>query len=318
MPSVVTPRAAPTSARQSPERDPMVAACLAAMAAEVAASAATLDGYGRDLDAYVAWLVDRGGDPRRAGRAEIEAHLAHLHSLGRAPATRSRRLSAIKRLQRFALEEGLRDDDPAAGLRGPGAARKLPRSLSGREIDRLLRAAETMPSRGDRLRCMLELLYGSGLRVSELVALPAAALRDAPQMLMIRGKGGVERLAPVSDAARDAAARWMRRRDADPKLATSPHAFPSRAGALSRQRCFQEIRELAVRAGLDAARISPHSLRHAFATHLLENGADLRVIQTLLGHADISATEIYTHVADSRRAALVLEKHPLARCVGEP
>ncbi|MEO1328517.1 MAG: tyrosine recombinase [Pseudomonadota bacterium] len=302
-------------------------AFLHALRAERGASPHTLDAYARDLRDYEAHLAERSRSFADATRDDVEGYLAALARAGRAPATRARRLSAVKQLHRFALEERWRPDDPAAAASGPKRPARLPHALSLAEVDALLAAADRIPAeaapveidRRLRRRCLIALLYASGLRVSELVALPVAPARavaaGAQRMIPIRGKGGRERMVPVSEPARAALADWLARRDAEPRRARSPWLFPS-SGAekrLTRERVFQILKELAAEAGLAPEKVAPHALRHAFATHLLENGADLRTIQTLLGHADIATTEIYTHVADGRLKRLVLEKHPLAR-----
>ncbi|MDH3666946.1 MAG: site-specific tyrosine recombinase XerD [Paracoccaceae bacterium] len=300
-----------------------IAPFLEAMGAERGAASNTLAAYRRDLEDFTRCLAACGTAPESAGRAEIEAYLATAEAQGLSPATRARRLSAIRQFYRFALSEGLREDDPAARIAGPRPARKLPGTLSVVEVDRLLAAARRRPG-GDaaraRMLCLMELLYATGLRVSELVTLPAAAARGNPRMIMVTGKGGRERMVPLSDAARSAVAGWLKQRDKAEGEGQrggrrpSPWLFPSRgkSGHLTRIAFYNAIKTLAAAAGLDPARISPHTLRHAFATHLLANGADLRAIQQLLGHADVSTTEIYTHVLDARLKALVLEKHPLA------
>ncbi len=300
-----------------------IAPFIEAMGAERGAASNTLAAYRRDLADFDRWLAARGLAPENAGRSEIEAYLAAAETEGLSPATRARRLSAIRQFYRFALSEGLRDDDPAARIAGPRPARKLPGTLSVVEVDRLLAAARRRPG-GDaacaRMLCLMELLYATGLRVSELVTLPSAAARGNPRMIMVTGKGGRERMVPLSDAARTALADWLKLRDKAEDAGrtagkrSSPWLFPSRgkSGHLTRIAFYGAIKTLAAAAGLDPARVSPHTLRHAFATHLLANGADLRAIQQLLGHADVSTTEIYTHVLDARLKALVLEKHPLA------
>ncbi len=299
-------------------------AFLEALAAERGAAANTLAAYRRDLEHFAAWLGRRGSGFGAANRAEIEAHLGALEAAGLSPASRARRLSAIRQLFRFLLSEGWRADDPAARIAGPRPGRRLPGTLSVEEVDRLLEAAPAGPggeAKRARLRCLVELLYATGLRVSELVSLPAAAARGNPRTLLIAGKGGRERMVPLSGPAREALAAWLALRDTEEAARRSkgarpsPWLFPSRGkqGHLTRIAFYQALKALAVQAGLDPERISPHTLRHAFATHLLANGADLRAIQQLLGHADISTTEIYTHVLDERLKALVLEKHPLAR-----
>ena len=297
---------------------------LEALGAERGAATNTLAAYRRDLADFAAWLAARGRGAEVADRADIEGYLAAIDAAGRSAATRARRLSAIRQFYRFALSEGWRSDDPAARIAGPRPARKLPGTLSVGEVDRLLAAAgERSGSEAARLRlqCLMELLYATGLRVSELVSLPVAPARGNPRMLLVTGKGGRERIVPLSDPARRALAVWLVARDraeADHRRAggrPSPWLFPSRGkrGHLTRIAFYNAVKSLAVVAGLDPIRISPHTLRHAFATHLLANGADLRSIQQLLGHADVSTTEIYTHVLDERLKALVLEKHPLAR-----
>ncbi|CAN5737998.1 site-specific tyrosine recombinase XerD [soil metagenome] len=297
---------------------------LEAIQAECDAARNTLAAYARDLRDFSAFLAARGSDLAAAGRAEIEAYLADREARGMARATRARRLSAIRQLYRFAFLEGWRTDDPAALIRGPKRARSLPASLGEAEVDRLLEvAAETGRSAAERARnaCLLQLLYATGLRVSELVSLPVAAARGDPRMILVKGKGGRERMVPLSAPSRAALGEWLDWRDRQAAAATegrpppgSAFLFPARGarGHLSRERFFLLVKAIAGAAGLDPLRISPHTLRHAFATHLLAHGADLRVIQTLLGHASVATTEIYTHVLEERLRALVLEKHPLA------
>jgi integrase/recombinase XerD len=298
---------------------------LEAQAAELNAAENTLLAYGRDLMDLDGWLAGNATDFATASRAEIEAYLIHLEAQGMAKSTRARKLSAIKQLYRFAYEEGLRGDNPALQIKGPGRDKSLPKTLTMAQVDQLLAAAETHGrNTGDRLRntCLMQLLYATGMRVTELVSLPVAAARGDPQLLLIRGKGGKERMVPLSPPARVALAAWLAHRDEMEELArlqtgTTPSRllFPSRgkSGHLTRVRFFTLIKEIAVAAGISPATVTPHTLRHAFATHLLENGADLRAIQTLLGHADIATTEIYTHVLDERLKSLVLERHPLAK-----
>jgi len=294
---------------------------LEAIQAERDAARNTLLSYHRDLTDLAAFLAVRGRDFADASRADIEAYLVDQTDRGMAQATRARRLSAIRQLYRFAFLEGWRTDDPAALIKGPKRERTLPGSLSEAEVDRLLAAAETLgQTPADRLRdtCLMQVLYATGLRVSELVSLPLTAVRGDPRMILIRGKGGRERMVPLSPPARTAIAAWLAQLDAGetgrPGRQRSPYLFPARGkrGHMTRERFFLLVKELARAAGLDAGKVSPHTLRHAFATHLLAHGADLRVIQTLLGHASIATTEIYTHVLDSRLKELVLEKHPLA------
>jgi integrase/recombinase XerD len=296
---------------------------LEAIQAERDAALNTLSAYARDLNDFTAFLQARGQDLETAMRADIEAYLADQADRGMARSTRARRLSAIRQLYRFAYLEGWRSDDPAAQLKGPKKARSLPDSLTENEVDRLLAAAEShgrTPAERARWVCLMQLLYATGLRVSELVALPVAAVRGDPRMILVRGKGGRERMVPLSTPARTALGAWLAARDAAEAEAAkagkprSPHLFPARGrkGHLTREAFFLAIKDLARAAGIEAARVSPHGLRPAFATHLLANGADLRVIQTLLGHASIATTEIYTHVLQARLRELVLEKHPLA------
>lgn len=296
---------------------------LEAQAAELDAAQNTLLAYGRDLRDFDAWLAKQGPDFATATRADIEAYLAHCDAQGLARATRARRLASIRQLYRFAFEEGLRADNPAIQIRGPGRARSLPKTLSVDEVERLLETASTVGrTDADRIRnhCLMEVLYATGLRVSELVSLPVAAARGDPQVLFVRGKGGKERLVPLSRPARAALSEWLACRDATDAVArkagrpVSTSLFPGRArsGHLTRQSFFAMLKGLAVKAGLPPDRVTPHTLRHAFATHLLENGADLRAIQMLLGHADLSTTEIYTHVLEARLSDLVLTRHPLA------
>lgn len=301
-----------------------IGAFLEAQAAEASAARNTLLAYGRDLADFAAFLRARGRGLAAAGRGEIEAYLAACEAQGLARATRARRLSALRQFYRFAVEEGLCAENPTLRLAGPGRAQRLPRTLSEAEVEALLAAARSdRRPEPERLRatCLMELLYATGLRVSELVSLPVAAVRGDPRMILVRGKGGRERMVPLSPPARAALAAWLACRDRAEAAAraagrpASRHLFPSSgaAGHLTRQAFFALVKTLALEAGIDPARVTPHVLRHAFATHLLARGADLRVIQTLLGHADIATTEIYTHVLDERLRTLVLEHHPLAR-----
>ncbi|KPP88865.1 MAG: integrase/recombinase XerD [Rhodobacteraceae bacterium HLUCCA08] len=297
---------------------------LEARAAELDAAANTRLAYGRDLVALADWLADRGAHFADADQAMIETYLVALEAEGLARSTRARRLSAIRQLYRFAFDEGWRRDNPALRIAGPGRNRRLPGTLTTDQVDRLLRAARDHGRDSLRNTCLMELLYATGMRVSELVELPAAAARGNPAMLLVRGKGGKERMVPLSGAARAALAAWLEARDRAEDAArargkpASPYLFPSRgkAGHLTRHRFYLLVKELAVAAGIAPDSVTPHTLRHAFATHLLAGGADLRTIQTLLGHADVATTEIYTHVLDDHLRDLVLEHHPLTRKPG--
>lgn len=275
------------------------------LAAERGAAANTLLAYRRDLEAAEEAVGDLAGADRTA-LARLGSRWAAL-----APSTVARKSSALRQFYGFLVDEGEREDDPSPALPRPATRRPLPKILSHGEVEALFACAE-VEAENDRpaavrLLALLELLYGSGLRATELVSLPLTAVpRDAP-FLTVTGKGGQQRMVPVSGRARQALSRWLAVRPAGGKF-----LFPSRAGHLTRIRLFQLLKELAARAGLDPAKLSPHVLRHAFATHLLEGGADLRVLQTLLGHADIATTQIYTHVDAVRLVALVNERHPLA------
>jgi integrase/recombinase XerD len=291
------------------------------LAAERGASANTLDAYRRDLTDFAADLGRTGQRIAQADSEMLRGHLGRLAKRGLAATTVARRLSAIRQLYRFLYAEGHRTDDPAAVLEGPKRGRSLPKVLTIKQVDNLLTqaheglkaeaAAERL--RAARLVCLLEVLYATGLRVSELVALPEAAARRDLRMLVIRGKGGRERLVPLNDSAKRAMADYLGLR-AEAKLDKSKWLFPSfgESGHLTRQHFARELKTAAAAAGLKAAQVSPHVLRHAFASHLLQNGADLRVVQTLLGHADISTTQIYTHVLEERLKSLVRDLHPLA------
>ncbi|WP_417255862.1 site-specific tyrosine recombinase XerD [Celeribacter halophilus] len=295
-----------------------------AQLAELGAAENTRESYGRDLLGFSDWLAQRGLDFTTACRADIEDYLVACEAEGLAQSTRARRLSSIKQLYRFAFEEDWRTDNPAIQIKGPGRTKRLPKTLTEEEVSRLLDAVKDVGrTQADRTRniCLMELLYATGMRVSELVSLPVSATRGDPRMLLIRGKGGKERMVPLSDPARAALRDWLEMRDEVEDLAkqekgTKPSAFlfPSRgkAGHFTRIRFYQLIKDIAVKAGVSPSKVTPHTLRHAFATHLLAHGADLRAIQTLLGHADLSTTEIYTHVLDERLKELVLTHHPLA------
>ncbi|NBB52055.1 tyrosine recombinase [Rhizobium sp. CRIBSB] len=286
------------------------------MAVERDASPHTLSAYARDLADAENHLG--AGGLMSADAAAIEAWYASLATRGLSAATSARRRSAVRQFYRFALSEGWRSDDPSRRLEAPKTGRLLPRVLTREEIEALLTAATRRDgSSGLRLIALMELAYASGLRVSELLALKVDAVRRDPAYLIVRGKGGKERLAPLNTAARNAVRAWLGARDSErnPQSPDSPWLFPSSgaSGHLTPRRFAQLLDEAAINAGIDPARISPHVLRHAFATHLLEGGADLRIVQTLLGHADIATTQIYTHVATDRLTEVMHSKHPLAR-----
>jgi integrase/recombinase XerD len=295
-----------------------------AQAAELGAAENTRLSYGRDLIGFSDWLGLQGLSFETAQRADVEAYLVACEAEGLAQSTRARRLSSIKQLFRFAFEEGWRTDNPAIQIRGPGRSKRLPKTLSEDEVSQLLTAARSLGrNEFDRARntCLIEVLYATGMRASELVELPISAVRGDPRMLLVRGKGDKERMVPLSPPARAALIQWLELRDSAEEAARiekgvkpSPFVFPSRgkAGHLTRVGFYQLIKDMAVAAGLSPDKVTPHVMRHAFATHLLANGADLRSIQTLLGHADLSTTEIYTHVLDERLKELVLTHHPLA------
>lgn len=296
------------------------------LAAERGAAPNTLDAYRRDLDELESWLGQRSTGLADAAPRDLTAFLHHLSEAGLAGTSRARKLSAVRQLYRFLLAEGVIAADPTHGLAGPRRERPLPRILSVAEVDRLLEAAKAQIAGTHgrdrvaalRLHVMLEILYSSGLRASELVALPRTVLAGDDRVLTITGKGGRVRLVPLGGPAREALAAWLALgRDGDeevsPVVATR-WLFPARSaeGHVTRQHLGQQLKALAEAADLDPERVSPHVLRHAFASHLLDRGADLRAVQQLLGHADISTTEIYTHVLEERLKRVVLERHPLA------
>jgi integrase/recombinase XerD len=294
------------------------------LAAERGTAKNTLDAYRRDLADFTAFLAAAKRSLATARSEDVRGYLADLAARGFSPASAARRLSAVRQLFRFLYAEGHRRDDPAAAVEGPKRGRALPKVLTIAEVDRLLAAAhaareDAAASAPDRLRagrlaCLLELLYATGLRVSELVSLPAAAARGDLRMLAVRGKGGRERIVPLNEAAKRAMASYLALRAAAGKDDDPRWLFPSfgASGHLTRQHVARDLKALAAAAGLRAARVSPHVLRHAFASHLLQRGADLRIVQTLLGHADISTTQIYTHVLAERLKTLVRDLHPLA------
>ncbi len=300
----------------------LIEAFLEMMAAERGAALNTLEAYRRDLSDFGEFAARRGG-LKGADTEVIRAYLARLDDAGFAPRTAARRLSALKQFFRFMYADGMRADDPAASLEGPKRGRTLPKVLSVSEVDQLMQAAQARMAsaetpRNVRLVALLEVIYATGLRVSELVKLPVSSARGDARVLLVKGKGGRERMVPLSPPAKAAMTEYLKVR---PKFLEqagtrgTAYLFPSRgkAGHLTRVRFFQLLDALAVEAGIDPRRVSPHVLRHAFASHLLNNGADLRSVQQMLGHADISTTQIYTHVLEARLQALVRDGHPLAK-----
>jgi integrase/recombinase XerD len=293
-------------------------AFLEMMAVERSAARNTLTAYAKDLADASGFLAGECRGLDDASAEDVEAYFQSLGRRGLAPATAARRRASVRQFYRFVLGEGWREDDPSRRVDAPRKGRSLPKVLSRAEVEALIAAAgERDGAGGLRLACMIELLYASGLRISELLALSLAALARDPAYLMVKGKGGKERLAPLNDAARTAVKAYLPIRPAffAKGVKDSPWLFPSRGagGRLTARRMAQLLDEAATAAGIDPRRVSPHVLRHAFATHLLEGGADLRAVQILLGHADIATTQIYTHVAEDRLREVVQTKHPLGR-----
>jgi integrase/recombinase XerD len=284
--------------------------------AERGASANTTQAYRRDLRHFETHLTSLGGKLESCSDEDIRAYMGVMARAGMAPRTAARRLSALRQFFRFLYAEGLRDDDPSSAVDAPRQGRSLPKILSEKEVDTLLDGARARRGPdGRRLLCLLEIAYATGLRVSELVSLPMATTTRDERLLIVRGKGGKERMVPLTEAARGAIAVYRGERayflDGN---RDSPYLFPSRSaeGHLTRRRLGQLLKELAIECGIDQKRVSPHVLRHAFATHLLDHGADLRSVQQMLGHADISTTQIYTHVLGQRLKSIVETHHPLA------
>lgn len=296
-------------------------AFLELLVAERGVSANTLLAYRRDLRDVASFLAGQDTDSARgilddATTDDLRGYLKHLDGQGMSAGTAARRLSTLRQFYRFLYADGLRADDPTAILESPRQGRPLPKIISEADVARLLEVAEKGDgAEGLRLCAMVELCYATGMRVSELVGLPLATVQRDPEFLIVRGKGDKERMVPLSGPARDAVQNYLAIRGVFlPEGVTSPYLFPGRGGKhLSRQRFFQLLKDLAGRAGLDPRKVSPHVLRHAFATHLLHHDADLRSVQQMLGHADISTTQIYTHVLDERMRRLVADHHPLAR-----
>jgi integrase/recombinase XerD len=311
--------------RRSLARDDaaLIESFLDMMGAERGASANTLSAYRRDLVGFSAALARRSSSARRAARDDVRFYLAGLSSASVAPATQARRLSTLRQFFGFLYAENVRPDDPTDSVEAPKRGRTLPKVLSRDELVQLIEAARSAEHAGEervRLRCIVELLYASGLRVSELVSLPLSTAGTREGFLLVKGKGGKERMAPLNPSARlaikeyvDVRAKFLPRNASRGQPAK--YLFCSRGieGHLTRRRCHQLLKALAVEAGIDPERLSPHVLRHAFATHLVEGGADLRSVQTLLGHADIATTQIYTHVARDRLRSVMEDAHPLAK-----
>jgi integrase/recombinase XerD len=288
------------------------------MSAERGASTNTLDAYRRDLVAFDDYLVP-SSSATQASRDDIKGYLAHLSRAQVAASSQARKLSALRQFFGFLYAEGQRKDDPTSAVDAPRRAQPLPKIVSEKDVKTLIsKAGEgVVEPEGMRLLCMVELLYASGLRVSELVTLPLAAVRRRDGFLLVKGKGGKERLVPLNASARRALDNYLTVRAEFLRAGdeTNRFLFPSRGaeGHLTRRRCHQLLKKLAVDAGINPDKLSPHVLRHAFATHLVEGGADLRSVQTMLGHADIGTTQIYTHVANERLKQTVVSAHPLAR-----
>lgn len=301
-------------------------AFLEMLGAERGAAPNTLEAYRRDLHDFAAFLDRRGSQIAAAEAADISAYLAALSQDGLKASSRARRLSSLRQLYKFLLAEGVIARDPSHGHSGPRRERALPRTLNVAEVDRLIATAAERADKAEgadmaravRLHCLLEMLYATGMRVSELVSLPRTVLSGDKRVLTIKGKGGRERLVPLNASAMSALERYLKlgtSEDGTSLTVATKWLFPSKSeqGHLTRQRFGQDLKALAEQSGLDPDRVSPHVLRHAFASHLLDRGADLRTVQQLLGHADISTTEIYTHVLEERLKRLVEEHHPLAR-----
>ena len=298
-------------------------AFLEMQSAERGAARNTLDAYRRDLVNFANFCADMGRTYVEAGPDDIRAYFTSLQAEGLAASTTARRLSALRQLFLFLFAEGVRTDNPTSLIDAPRTVRALPKTLSEAQVTKLLdytaqQAGVAKPKSGAvRFHCLLELIYATGLRVSELVSLKLGVVQGDDRFLTIRGKGGRERLVPLGQSARHALDAYLEVRLAQNKAGTkpSPWLFPSSAaqGHLTRQRFAQELKVIAAKAGLDSTKISPHVLRHAFASHLLAHGADLRSVQQMLGHADISTTQIYTHVLEERLKALVHDHHPLAK-----
>jgi len=309
----------------SPKDFRLIDAFLEMMSAERGAARNTLEAYGRDLNDYGEFLAAKSVSFTNVSSDQIRRYIAGLNAQGFAVTTVQRRISAVRQIHQFLFAENLSNENPADIIESPKASRSLPKVMSHQEVDVLLESArhKLLQAKGKkrldgaRMWCLLELLYATGLRVSELVSLPRAVLRQDSQLIVIKGKGGRERLVPIGDEARRAVSEYLELANvrAERLFLESSFMFPSRGktGHLTRQHFALGLKQLAIEAGLDGEKVSPHVLRHAFASHLLGGGADLRAVQQMLGHADISTTQIYTHVLDERLRAVVENHHPLSK-----
>ncbi|MCC0023836.1 MAG: site-specific tyrosine recombinase XerD [Hyphomicrobiaceae bacterium] len=295
----------------------LIEAFLEMMSAERGAAKNTLLSYRRDLDDYSGFLASRGRDALQVGKSDVSAYLAGLGKDGLASSSLARKLSTLRQFHKFLCADEFRPDDPTSTIDSPKPRRGLPKVLSRAEVDRLFETAEGAIANADseaaqsgaqRFYVLLELLYATGMRVSELISLPRASVMRDAQFLSIMGKGSKERIVPLNDRSRDALRAYL------PNVPSGRFLFPAKGkdGFLSRQVFARHLKDVAIAAGISPSRVSPHVLRHAFATHLLEGGADLRIVQALLGHADISTTQIYTHVLDERLRQLLAQHHPLS------
>jgi len=303
----------------------LLEAFLEMMSAERGAAVNTLQSYERDLRDYANGLAQNGMSFASCGSPDIQRHLAGLSKQGFAASTQARHLSAIRQFHKFLFAEGIRSDNPCSTIDSPKQKKPLPKVMSMEDVDQLIGTAHALSTRSDlppsqsirnaRMYCLIELLYATGMRVSELVSLPESSSRETGRFLSITGKGNKERIVPLTDRCRDAIAHYIGTRKSQKGILESRFLFPSNSaeGHFTRQAFARDLKDLAIAAGLDPTKISPHVLRHAFASHLLQNGADLRAVQQLLGHADISTTQIYTHVLDERLKQLVEDSHPLSK-----
>ncbi len=291
---------------------------LEAITSEKMSSKNTLLAYRNDLLDYKKYLFKKKSTFEQSTRETIESFIKNLNLRGVSTSTRARRLSALKQFFKFLYEEGIRDDNPAKNIRVSNSDRRLPKFLNINEIENLITATKDCGKTEyirQQNKTLLELLYSTGMRATELVSLPLASVVGDPDMILIKGKGSKERLVPISSRARDVISNWLIVREQSLLASTSKFLFPAKTknGHLNRETFFKMLKSASYLAGIEPSKVSPHVIRHAFATHLLANGADLRVIQTLLGHSDISTTEIYTHVIDEKLKDLVFKHHPLSQ-----